>query len=142
MRIISILLLLLSTLFAFPTAVMAEQEKADAATENVSTNAPLVSSEIDTQQCPQQFYAVTLPTNGKLCQVFATELPASMIFFVPQAPSEVVDFYRQRSGVFTTTKQVRQRYMLKSDDNTTTLIISKDGQGSQVDVLVVESKET
>lgn len=95
------------------------------------------NNDIQTQECPKSFYTVKLPNNGKLCQVFATELPASMIFFVPQAPSEVLKFFKQGSSEFSTTTQLKQRYMLKSNDKTTTLIISADGKGTQVDVLVI-----
>lgn len=115
----------------------------NAATANdaVKTEALKGTAIIETQTCPNSFYSITLPSNGKLCQVFATELPASMIFFVPQSPSEVADFYRTNSDTFTTTKQVKQRYILQSIDKNTTLIISEDGEGSQVDVLVVGNEE-
>lgn len=100
-------------------------------------NVAELSNIIETQTCPTDFYAIKLPNNGKLCQVFATELPASMIFFVPQPPSEVVAFYQQDVSAFSTKKQVKQRYVLQSSDKNTTLIISNDGKGTQVDVLVI-----
>jgi hypothetical protein len=89
--------------------------------------------------CPSNFYDVKLPTNGKLCQVFATDLPASMIFFVPQLPEEVIAFYEQDTATFSTTRQVKDRVLLQSEDKNTTLIISTDGSGTQVDVLVKSS---
>ena len=89
--------------------------------------------------CPTNFYQVKLPTNGKLCQVFAANLPASMIFFVPQLPEEVIAFYEKDTTTFSTTRQVKDRVLLQSEDKNTTLIISTDGSGTQVDVLVKAS---
>jgi hypothetical protein len=94
------------------------------------------STGIQTQDCPTAFYQVKLPIDGKLCQVFAADLPASMIFFVAKAPSEIINFYQRDSATYTITKQVKHRYMMQSSDKNTTLIISKDGSGTQVDVLV------
>jgi hypothetical protein len=112
----------------------------------------IMSSNINTQDCPHSFYSITLPQNGKLCQVFAADLPASMVFYVPQSPSEVVQYFKQQhtspesshalpsaaaSKVsFSTSKQVKSRYLLLSDDKNTTIVISSDGEGTQVDVLV------
>ncbi|MFT4655240.1 MAG: hypothetical protein ACJA0G_001252 [Kangiellaceae bacterium] len=106
-----------------------------------SMKAPLIKAEsnslaADTQTCPDYFYQIKLPNNGKLCQVFAAELPASMIFFVPQPPSEVIEFYQQHNPTFSTTKQVKDRFLMQTTDKNTTLIISSDGQGTQVDILV------
>lgn len=97
------------------------------------------SSGVNTQTCPENFYQVKLPNNGKLCQVFAADLPASMIFFVPQLPEEVVAFYKQESTMLSTSRQVKDRVLLQSEDKNTTLIISTDGKGTQVDVLVKSS---
>lgn len=132
----------------------------NADSEQAATNAAdsadlpdtLMSSNINTQDCPQTFYSITLPQNGKLCQVFAADLPASMIFYVPQSPSDVVQYFKQQhtssessdamptGGAnkvsFSTSKQVKSRYLLLSDDKNTTIVISSDGEGTQVDVLV------
>jgi hypothetical protein len=96
----------------------------------------LQSSGMQIQSCPKQFYAVELPTDGKLCQVFAADLPASMILFVPKSPSDVISFYKRNSAKYSITKQVKDRYFMQSGDKNTTLIISSDGSGTQVDILV------
>lgn len=93
-------------------------------------------NDIDTQNCPNVFYQVDLPEDGKLCQVFAADFPASMIFFVPQAPADVLAYYQAKEKLFSVTKQIKDRVMLQSADKNTTLIISSDGNGTQVDVLV------
>lgn len=86
--------------------------------------------------CPETFNQVDIPVNGKLCQIFAADYPASMILFIPQSPEEVVEYYLSSSVQFAEPKTVKQRTMIKSADNNTTLIISKDGGGTQVDILV------
>jgi hypothetical protein len=61
-----------------------------------------------------------------------------MILFVPQSPEEVVEYYLSSSINFIEPKVIKQRTMMKSADNNATLIISKDGGGTQVDILVKE----
>jgi hypothetical protein len=95
-----------------------------------------VSFENSTQSCPDQFYNVKLPTNGKFCQVFAADLPASMILFVPQEPTKVIEFYQQHGAKFSASKAVKDRFIMNSNDNSATVIFSRDGQGTQVDILV------
>lgn len=94
----------------------------------------------DLNTCPARFYQLELPSDGKLCQVFAAELPASMIFFVPKDPSQVIDFYQSKDINFSTKREVKGRFLMQSDDKNLTLIISEDGQGTQVDVLVRADK--
>ncbi|AEP29013.1 hypothetical protein [Brumicola nitratireducens] len=86
--------------------------------------------------CPEDFNKVSIPVNGKMCQIFAADFPASMILFIPQTPEEVIQYYLASSANFVEPKAIKQRTMLKSADNNTTLIISKDGGGTQVDILV------
>lgn len=116
----------------------------NAAENNMSQNslnkAHTNSDIIDTQACPAKFYDVKIPRSGKLCQVFATELPASMILFVAQQPEDLLSFYTNDTAQFGPSKLVKQRYVLHSKDQTSTVIISKDGDGSQIDILVVAPK--
>lgn len=94
------------------------------------------TAEVVGEKCPNHFFNVSLPDNGKLCQAYAQELPASMILFVPQKPQDVVAFYQSEQTTFTQSKEVKGRTILQSADKQTTLIISADGEGSQVDILV------
>jgi hypothetical protein len=112
------------------TAVTIEREVAPVAVAYAASFAA------NTQPCPEHFHEIKIPSNGKFCQVFAAKLPASMIFFVPQPPVEIVEFYKQHSNTFSTTRQVKDRFLMQSSDKNTTLIISNDGQGTQVDILV------
>lgn len=103
------------------------------------TQTEIKNTGVKTQTCPDHFYQVKLPNDGKLCQVFAADLPASMIFYVPQLPEAVIAFYKQNTTTFNTTRHVKDRVLLQSEDKNTTLIISSDGKGTQVDVLVKSS---
>jgi hypothetical protein len=91
---------------------------------------------VRSEACPENFNQVSIPANGKMCQIFAADFPASMILFIPQTPEEVIQYYLASSNSFVKPKRIKQRTMLKSADNNTTLIISKDGGGTQVDILV------
>ncbi len=91
--------------------------------------------------CPENFNTVSIPVNGKLCQIFAADFPASMILFIPQTPEEVIQYYLASSNNFVEPKTIKKRTMLKSADNNTTLIISEDGAGTQVDILVMSPEK-
>lgn len=88
---------------------------------------------IEIQPCPEQFNSVKIHTDGKFCQVFAAEFPASMVMHVTQAPASVVDFYANEYPVV---KEIKSRTVMQTEDKNTTLIISSDGEGTQVDILV------
>lgn len=89
----------------------------------------------ETQTCPTDFFQVDIPEGGKLCQIFATDLPASMVFFVPQPVQSVVNFY-QNNAQFKPAQESLQRFIIRSNDNNITVIVSEDGSGTQVDILV------
>ena len=118
-----------------------EQSNADA-TKVTEINTPpladksMLSFEKSTQDCPTSFYQIVLPNNGKLCQVFAADLPASMTFHIPQKPAQVVEFYETNDKAFSASKAVKERFIMHSQSNNATLIISPDGHGTQVDILV------
>ena len=105
----------------------------DIITNKLDANVTLVTRSAG---CPEDFNKVSIPINGKMCQIFAADFPASMILFIPQTPEEVIQYYLASSANFVEPKTIKQRTMLKSADNNTTLIISKDGGGTQVDILV------
>ena len=117
-----------------------------AETVSNSASAPMVKDQLKAnvelsvraEGCPEKFNQIDIPINGKLCQIFAADFPASMILFVPQSPEEVVEYYLSSSVNFIEPKVIKQRTMMKSADNNATLIISKDGGGTQVDILVKE----
>ena len=101
--------------------------------DNIGAN---VDVAIRSEGCPENFNKISIPVNGKLCQIFAADFPASMILFVPETPEDVIKYYLASSDSFVEPKIIKKRTMLKSADNNTTLIISKDGGGTQVDILV------
>jgi hypothetical protein len=78
---------------------------------------------------------VPIPESGKLCQIFAADFPASMVLHVPQAPNTIVQFY-QDTQLFGEAQVIKERFMMQSEDKNTTVIVSADGEGSQVDILV------
>jgi|GEM_PF-2312450 len=105
---------------------------------SVTTQASEISPQDDTSknQCPSQFNQLEIPNDGKLCQIFAADFPASMIFFVPKTPQDVIDFYLAGNKSLSATKKVKERTLLQTSDKNTTLIISKDGAGTQIDILI------
>jgi hypothetical protein len=135
-----------------PQGLLAKVSTAYTSTsQGINTNTPMTNSEtskaadniganvnvsVRSEACPENFNQVSIPANGKMCQIFAADFPASMILFIPQTPEEVIQYYLASSNSFVKPKRIKQRTMLKSADNNTTLIISKDGGGTQVDILV------
>ena len=88
------------------------------------------------RKCPTEFNQIKIPLDGKLCQIFAADYPASMVMFIPKAPTEVISNYLAAHPELTQTKQIKSRTLLQSKDKNTTLVVSADGQGTQVDILV------
>lgn len=91
----------------------------------------------NSQPCPRAFFEVPIPEGGKLCQIFATDLPASMVLFVPQPLPDVIEFYQDEQQ-FQVAQKSEHRFIIKSNDSNATIILSADGAGTQLDVLVMQ----
>lgn len=89
-----------------------------------------------TQPCPDSFKSVPIIENARLCQPFADSLPASMIYHADITKDEAVAFYEQHIGTADSKKHMKGRVMLTYTEKQVIIVISKDGQGSQVDILV------
>lgn len=87
-------------------------------------------------KCPSEFNQIKIPLDGKLCQIFAADYPASMVMFIPKSPDVVIARYLAEHLELNETKRANSRVLLQSKDKNTTVIVSADGQGSQVDILV------
>lgn len=94
------------------------------------------SIDMPTSECPEQFNSIKLPVDGKLCQVFAADYPASMVIHIPNSPEEVISQYLANHPSLKRKNSTHTRTMLQSDDKNTTLIVSPDGSGTQMDILV------
>ncbi len=88
------------------------------------------------ENCPTSFNNIQVHESGKLCQIFAVEFPASMIFHIPMKPHDVISFYKSTNPELILSSTIKERTLLKSPDDNKTLIISRDGDGTQVDILV------
>lgn len=86
--------------------------------------------------CPAQFYTLPLFPNAKFCQLFAEELPASMSYFATSDQLSAKDFYISQLGQAEDEKLLNGRIVLQYSNGQKVVVISKDGQGSQIDILV------
>ncbi|MFC3123280.1 hypothetical protein [Agaribacter flavus] len=90
------------------------------------------------KSCPLEFNKIKIHENGKLCQIFAADFPASMVFYVPITPDAAINFYKNVGIELQHIAKIKDRTLMKSKDNNTTLIFSADGKGTQIDILVRE----
>jgi hypothetical protein len=91
---------------------------------------------ISTQSCPEVFYTLPLYPNAKFCQLFAEELPASMSYFTVSDQQTAKAFYIEELGQAEDEKMLKGRIVLQYSNGQKVVVISKDGQGSQVDILI------
>lgn len=86
--------------------------------------------------CPDDFYALPLISNAKQCQQFSGTLPASLSYFSLSDPHTVKNFYLEKFGPAESENTLKGRIILQYSQTQKTVIISVDGQGSQIDILV------
>lgn len=86
--------------------------------------------------CPADFYTLPLYPNAKFCQLFAEELPASMSYFAISNQESAKDFYLDQLGQAEDEQMLKGRIVLQYGNGQKVVIISKDGQGSQIDILI------
>jgi hypothetical protein len=91
---------------------------------------------ISTQNCPEVFYTLPLYPNAKFCQLFAEELPASMSYFAVSDQQTAKAFYIDKLGQAEDEKILKGRIVLQYSNGQKVVVISKDGQGSQIDILI------
>ncbi|MBU2879438.1 hypothetical protein [Aliiglaciecola lipolytica] len=94
------------------------------------------TAEMTSQSCPQEFYSLPLFPNPKMCQVFAPELPASLTYHAATDQQSAQNFYIQKLGKAEQVKTLKGRILMQYDSAKKIIILSKDGAGTQVDVLV------
>jgi hypothetical protein len=91
---------------------------------------------VSVQNCPADFYTLPLYPNAKFCQLFAEELPASMSYFAISDQQTTKAFYIEKLGQAENEEMLKGRIVLQYSNGQKVVVISKDGQGSQIDILI------
>jgi hypothetical protein len=91
---------------------------------------------VSVQNCPADFYTLPLYPNAKFCQLFAEELPASMSYFAISDQQTTKAFYIEKLGQAEDEEMLKGRIVLQYSNGQKVVVISKDGQGSQIDILI------
>ncbi|WP_188693844.1 hypothetical protein [Bowmanella pacifica] len=87
--------------------------------------------------CPEQFHQLPLAENASYCHLFDDTLPATLSYFSALTPAQTLAFYQNRLSD-ASTSQSKDRQVLEDKQGRWVVVISADGQGSQVDMLVKE----
>lgn len=95
-----------------------------------------VTADYDAQPCPAQFYSLPLYPDAKLCQLFDDALPASLTYHATTDQQSTQEFYTNELGQADSVKELKGRIVLEYENANKIIVISKDGAGTQVDVLV------
>lgn len=113
---------------------LTEQTQSEAM--EIETPEPMSIPETRDSSCPADFYTLPLYPNAKFCQLFAKELPASMSYFAISDQQTAKNFYLDQLGQAEDEKMLKGRIVLQYANGQKVLVISKDGQGSQIDILI------
>jgi len=97
---------------------------------------PMSVSETRSPTCPADFFTLPLYPKAKFCQLFAEELPASMSYFTISDQQTAKAFYLEELGQAEDEKMLKGRIVLQYSNGQKVVVISKDGQGSQIDILI------
>ncbi|WP_034474714.1 hypothetical protein [Aestuariibacter salexigens] len=94
------------------------------------------SAQMETQTCPSAFHDLPLHQSARLCQTFDDTVPASLVYHADVLPSEAADFYSQQNNFTFTSASVKGRTVLTTDNQDKIVVISADGDGAQIDILI------
>jgi hypothetical protein len=89
--------------------------------------------------CPESFHQLPVYPNAKLCQMFDDTFPATLTYHAAVDIDTAASFYIKALGKTNKNIQVKGRRVLHFNSDNPIIIISKDGQGSQVDVLMKQA---
>ncbi|MFT5674740.1 MAG: hypothetical protein ACI808_000664 [Paraglaciecola sp.] len=98
--------------------------------------ATVVTDHLTTQTCPDDFFQLPLYPLANLCQIFAEELPASLVYHAKADQETTKAYYLQTLGQAESEDTLKGRIVLQYKNGDHIIIISEDGNGSQVDILV------
>lgn len=90
--------------------------------------------------CPAQFHTIPLIEDAKFCQQFDDKLPASLSFHSLVKPDAALTYYLELFGNAEQTTS-KGRKILQAPGDDWVLVISADGDGSQIDILVKKALE-
>lgn len=110
-----------TALIVFSTSALAEQTDAES---------------MNTQICPTNFHDLPLFPDAKMCQIFGQSLPATMTYHATTDQQTTQDFYTEALGEADSISMLKGRIQLEYDGANKIIMISQDGAGTQIDVLV------
>jgi hypothetical protein len=98
--------------------------------------ATVVAKHSAMQSCPNDFFQLPLYPQARMCQIFAEELPASLVYHANADQETTKDYYLQSLGQAESENTLKGRIVLQYKNGDRIIIISADGNGTQVDILV------
>ncbi len=105
-------------------------------TSGTYTNPVKAQNEALDNACPTTFHQLPLYPNAKLCQMFDDSFPATITYHANTDIDGAANFYLEELGQTDKDTLMKGRRVLHFNNNNPIVIISKDGPGSQVDVLM------
>jgi hypothetical protein len=99
-----------------------------------------LSAPITDKVCPQFFYQLRLSEDARLCHIFADQLPASLSYHSDHSPAQTQAFYLAQITQPVKVSKVKDRTVIEYKNRNKIIIISKDGTGSQIDILVTANE--
>ncbi|MBO1256354.1 hypothetical protein J3L16_11740 [Alteromonas sp. 5E99-2] len=99
-------------------------------TSNTHAEGPEVST------CPNKFHSLTVHEEAKLCQIFDSTPPFSMVYHVKEMPDDVIAFFLRNKNLSMASRE-NNRTLIMNDSKTHRVVVSPDGNGSQIDILVI-----
>ena len=123
-------LILVTSLMVMASSLMA--------TDSLATTAPQSQPQITS--CPTEFFVVKIHEDARQCQPFDTEMPASMVYFIGDTPDAIVAYYLALMPDLSLKGEHNERVLLVNDAQNVRVVVSPDGDGAQVDILVLGSE--
>ena len=99
-------------------------------------DASVVTNRLAMQSCPNDFFQLPLYPQARMCQIFADELPASLVYHSNADKETTKAYYVQSLGQAESENTLKGRIVLQYNNGDHIIIISEDGNGSQVDILI------
>lgn len=89
--------------------------------------------------CPAAFYTLPIIPEARFCQQFLGAGSSSLSYHSSYKPADAKAFYLTQLGKAQSQKQHQGRSILKYQQGQHIVVVSKDGEGSQVDILLQSS---
>ncbi|MBC3765192.1 hypothetical protein [Neptunicella marina] len=96
----------------------------------------IAANAVAESECPTLFFNLPLYPQANYCQQFNDAPPATLTYHANAGMQQTAEYYQKQLGKPGSDSMFKGRRVMQFDQGNTIIVLSVDGNGTQVDILV------